>query len=212
MATKRGEQMVNTVYSIGYSGFLINNFIDTLHTNKISLVIDVRSTPYSQYFSDYNKDKLEQVLKKSGIYYRNYALEFGARQEERKYYTQEGYLDFELFAKSPLFLSGFDKLIKSMEQNYTFALMCAEKDPFNCHRTILVARAFYNAGYKVIHLLPNKCKVTQEEIEARLLKKYFPDRNQITLFGETLNEEEYVNQAYKKCNAEIGYSIEEEKE
>lgn len=204
--------MVNTVYSIGYSGFSINDFIDTLHTNKISLVIDVRSTPYSQYFSDYNKDNLEKILEKSGIYYRNYVSEFGARQEERKYYTHDGYLDFELFAKSPAFLSGFDKLVKSMKQDYTFALMCAEKDPFNCHRTILVARAFYNAGYKVIHLLPNKCKVTQEDIEARLLKKYFPDRNQITLFSEFLSEEEYINQAYKKRNAEIGYSIEEEKE
>ena len=204
--------MVNTVYTIGYSGFLLNDFINELNINKISLVVDVRSIPYSQYFSDYNKDKLEQVLKKTGIYYRNYALEFGARQEERKYYTPEKYLDFTLFAKSSLFLSGFDKLVKSMKQNYTFALMCAEKDPFNCHRTILVARAFYNAGYKIVHLLPNKCKVTQEDIEARLLRRYFPYRNQITLFGELFSEEEYIDQAYKKRNAEIGYSIEEEEE
>jgi len=204
--------MVDTVYSIGYSGFSINDFIDTLHTNNISLVIDVRSTPYSQYFPDYNKDSLEQVLKHSGIYYRNYALEFGARQEEREYYTLEGYLDFELFAKSSPFLSGFDKLVKSMQQDYTFALVCAEKDPFNCHRTILVARAFHKAGYKIVHLLPNDCKVTQDDIEARLLKKYFPDRNQIALFSEVLSEEEYINQAYKNRNSEIGYSIEEEKE
>lgn len=204
--------MVDTVFSIGYSGFSVNDFINALKSNKISLVIDVRSMPYSQYFSDYNKDNIEQSLKSSGIYYRNYAEEFGARQEERKYYTSQGYLDFELFAKSPSFLSGFDKLVKSMEQDYSFALMCAEKDPINCHRTILVARAFHEAGYKVVHLLPNKCKVTQEDIEARLLKKYFPDRNQITLFNETLTEKEYIKQAYKKRNAEIGYSIEEEKE
>jgi len=139
-------------------------------------------------------------------------LEFGARQEEREYYTLEGYLDFELFAKSSPFLSGFDKLVKSMQQDYTFALVCAEKDPFNCHRTILVARAFHKAGYKIVHLLPNDCKVTQDDIEARLLKKYFPDRNQIALFSEVLSEEEYINQAYKNRNSEIGYSIEEEKE
>lgn len=203
--------MVNTVYSIGYSGFLINDFIDTLNVNNISLVIDVRSVPYSQNFPDYNKCNLGSFLTKSKIYYRNYALEFGARQEERKYHTHEGYLDFELFAKSPPFLSGFDRLVKSMNQNYIFALMCAEKDPFDCHRAILVARAFYNAGYKVMHLLPNKHKMTQEDIEARLLSKYFPDRKQIKLFGESLSEEEYTNQAYQKRNAEIGYSIEEEK-
>ena len=139
-------------------------------------------------------------------------MEFGARQEEREYYTLEGYLDFELFAKSSPFLSGFDKLVKSMQQDYTFALVCAEKDPFNCHRTILVARAFHKAGYKIVHLLPNDCKVTQDDIEARLLKKYFPDRNQIALFSEVLSEEEYINQAYKNRNSEIGYSIEEEKE
>jgi len=139
-------------------------------------------------------------------------LEFGARQEEREYYTLEGYLDFELFAKSSPFLSGFDKLVKSMQQDYTFALVCAEKYPFNCHRTILVARAFHKAGYKIVHLLPNDCKVTQDDIEARLLKKYFPDRNQIALFSEVLSEEEYINQAYKNRNSEIGYSIEEEKE
>ena len=204
--------MVDTVYSIGYSGFSIGDFISALQANKISLLVDVRSQPYSQHFPDYNKENLEQVLKRSGIYYRNYAAEFGARQEERKYFTPEGYLDFELFAKSPQFLDGFDKLVKSMMQDYRVALMCAEKDPINCHRTILVARAFHDAGYKVMHLLPNNVKMSQKDIEVRLLEKYFPNRNQITLFGEAFEEKEYLVQAYKKRNSEIGYSIEEENE
>ena len=202
--------MVDTVYSIGYSGFTINNFINTLRLNKISVVIDVRSQPYSQHFSDYNKGNIEQTLKHSGIHYRNYANEFGARQEERKYYTDEGYLNFELFAKSSPFLSGFNKLVNSMVQDYRFALMCAEKDPINCHRTILVARAFHDAGYKVIHLLPNNMNVTQRDIEVRLLERYFPDRNQVALFGQAFNENEYIAEAYRKRNSEIGYSIEEE--
>ncbi|MGI6307195.1 MAG: DUF488 family protein [Dethiobacteria bacterium] len=204
--------MVDTVYSIGYSGFSMSDFINTLQSNKISLVVDVRSHPYSQYFSDYNKESLEQTLKYKGIYYRNYAKEFGARQDERRYYSSEGYLDFELFAKSSPFLSGFDRLVKSMMQNYRFALMCAEKDPINCHRTILVTRSFHDAGYKVKHLLPNNGMVTQEDIENRLLDKYFPNRNQITLFGEVFSKSEYIAQAYRKRNSEIGYSIEEESE
>lgn len=202
--------MIDTIYSIGYSGFSINDFVNTLQSNQISLLVDVRSQPYSQHFPDYNKDNLEKTLKVSGIYYRNYAKEFGARQEDRKYYSNEGYLDFELFAKSPLFLDGYKKLINSMRQNYRFALMCAEKDPFNCHRAILVSRSFHEAGYKVIHLLPNDRKTTQKEIESRLLEKYFPNRNQITLFGDALNEDDCLLQAYRKRNAEIGYSIEEE--
>jgi uncharacterized protein (DUF488 family) len=202
--------MIDTVYSIGYSGFLLKEFINIIKANKIAVIVDVRSYPYSQRFPDYNKDTLEKNLDSNGIYYRNYAKEFGARQEDRKYYTKEGYLDFELFSMSKPFLEGFEKLIKIMEQNYTISLMCAEKDPINCHRTILVARALHDAGYKITHLLPNNITMTQEDIEKRLVDKYFPSRDQITLFGENLSESEYILKAYKKRNAEIGYTIEEE--
>jgi uncharacterized protein (DUF488 family) len=101
--------MIDTVYTIGYSGFLINDFISTIKSNNISLIIDVRSQPYSQYFSDYNKEGLQQRLESQGIYYRNYVKEFGARQDERQYYSKNGYLDFELYAKSPSFLKGIER-------------------------------------------------------------------------------------------------------
>ncbi len=117
-----------------------------------------------------------------------------------------------MYDKSPSFLNGIEKLIKSMAKGYKFALMCAEKDPSKCHRTILVAKAFHDAGYKVIHLLPNNVKMTQEDVENQLVEKYFPNRNQITLFDENPSEKDYVKQAYIKRNAEIGYSIGEENE
>ena len=202
--------MIDTLYTIGYSGFKIQDFINTLHSKDISLVIDVRSTPYSQYFSDYNRENLEYLLKQENIHYRNYVDEFGARQGDRQYYSNTGYLDFELYAKAPSFLSGIHKLRQTMAKGYTFTLMCAEKDPLICHRTILIARAFYNEGYKVIHLLPNNIAMTQEEVENRLVEMHFPNRNQITLFDEELSEQEYICKAYKKQNATIGYSIGED--
>lgn len=201
--------MVNTVFTIGYSGFQINEFVKTLKNKGISLVIDVRSLPYSQYYVDYNKENLNKILSDNGIYYRNYILEFGARQEDRSYYPN-GYLDFDMFSKSEIFLTGIDKLRKSMEQNYTFALMCSEKDPIMCHRTILIARAFYNFGYSVTHLLPHDITVTQKDVEERLLNKFFPDRGQISMFEKNLSAQEYIDEAYKKQNAIIGYSIDKE--
>ncbi len=169
------------------------------------LLVDVRSQPYSQHFPDYNKDNLERLLKREGLHYRNYAREFGARQEDRRYFNRDGFLDFERFAQSPPFLSGFQKLTESMKQGYRFALMCAEKDPLNCHRAILVARAFHDAGYKVLHLLANDTEMTQEEMERRLLDQTFPNRNQMTLFDDAWSEEELLAQAYRKKNGEIGY-------
>lgn len=200
--------MVHTVFTIGYSGFPLNNFVQILKDNQISLVIDVRSLPYSQHYPDFNKEHISKILERSKIYYRNYASEFGARQEEKKYYPN-GYLDFNLFSKSKPFLSGIAKLEKSMQQGYTFALMCSEKDPVMCHRTIMVARAFYLSGYPIVHLLPNGKTMTQADVEERLLNQFFPDRNQINLFSENRSEQEYIEEAYKKQNACIGYKIKE---
>lgn len=202
--------MIDTVYSIGYSGFLVDEFVNILEYNGINLLVDVRSQPYSQYYSDYNKDSFELKLKNKDIYYRNYANEFGARQDQKEYYSNEGFLDFELFAKSPQFLEGMEKLKNSMLQNYKFVVMCAEKDPFNCHRAILVTRAFHDAGFKIMHLLPAGEAMTQTDIEKRLLEKYYPQRDQLSFFEQHYSTNDYIKKAYKKRNAEIGYSNEEE--
>lgn len=201
--------MVNTVYTIGYSGFSIDDFVATLKKHNISLVVDVRSSPFSHYFPEYNKDSLEVCLKTHGIYYRNYADEFGARQSNRTYYCQDGYLDFDVFSKSEPFLQGVSKLCTSMAQDYTFALLCAEKDPICCHRTILVARAFFERGYNVIHLLTNGKTITQQDVNAQLIEKYYPNRNQMTFFDAAEDEDTLLKLAYMKQNAEIGYRLEE---
>ena len=62
------------------------------------------------------------------------------------------------------FQNGVNKLIKSMEQGYVFALMCAEKDPINCHRAIMVSRYFSKLGYMVTHIEPNGGKKIFEVI------------------------------------------------
>ena len=203
--------MTKVLYTIGYSCFKIEDFINVLKKYNINCVIDVRSNPNSKFHTDYNKDCLEGVLTKNGIYYRNYAKEFGARQENTKYFT-DGYLDFDKFAKSEIFLSGVEKLIKSMEKNYTFALMCAEKDPATCHRNIMIAKEFKKGGYQVNNIWDNGEIETQEEVENRLINCYFPDRNQLSLFGEQLTEEAMIEQAYCLRNKEIGFKLEDIKE
>ena len=96
------------IYTIGYSCFEINEFINILKLYKINALIDVRSTPASKMYSDYNKEQLSALLKEKGIVYRNYKREFGARQENINYFT-DGYLDFEKFTKSDIFISGIKK-------------------------------------------------------------------------------------------------------
>lgn len=196
--------MGDTIYTIGYSGFKIDDFVKTLKDNGISVVIDVRSLPYSQFHPDYNKEHLAKVLESAKIYYRSYAAEFGARQENRKYYPN-GYLDFELFAQSEAFLSGYEKIKRSMEKGFVIALMCSEKEPIECHRALLVARAFHDAGYTVLHLLPDDEPITQDDLVIELFTGKKPIKGQISAFPPS---KECIDKAYKKQNEKIGYNIE----
>lgn len=62
--------------------------------------------------------------------------------------------------------------------------MCTEKDPIDCHRAIMVARAFDVRGIKVSHILPNGSILTQRGLDDRLLEMFFPDRGQISFFDD----------------------------
>ncbi len=199
--------MKNIIYTVGYTSFSLEEFLRVLKERGIGCVIDVRSVPRSSYYTDYNAENLKEQLKEHGILYRNYIREFGARQDDASLYPN-GYLDFEKFAATEAFSEGMEKIDAGMARGYTFALMCAEKDPYNCHRCILVGRRLKEHGYAVVHLERERTE-TQEDIEGRLLEHYFPRRDQLSLF-ETRTEEELLAEAYRRRNAEIGYRIEEE--
>lgn len=194
------------IYTIGYSGFKLNDFIQVLKKYNINGLIDVRSNPASQFYPDYNMINMQKVLDRNNIIYRSYKSEFGARQEDLRYYT-DGYLDFSKYRKSESFLEGVRKIEAGLKHNYTFAFMCAEKDPSTCHRNIMVAKKFYDLGYNIKNILSDGSIEPQDSIERRLVEQYFPNRNQISFFSEGISWEEMVKKSYEYRNIEIGYRM-----
>jgi uncharacterized protein (DUF488 family) len=194
------------LFTIGYTAFQVEEFVDVIKHYGVNVVVDVRSLPYSEHYAQYNKENIEQMLSTNKIHYRNYSDEFGAHQTEKQYFSRNGYLDFELFAESARFKRGFEKIKMSLARGFRIALMCAEKDPATCHRSIMVSRAFHKDGNAVSHILANGDIESQDGIELRLLDKYFPNRNQLTLFEEQPGEQ-LTAMAYQKRNAEIGYRL-----
>lgn len=187
------------LYTIGYSGFYDTaDFIAALKKYNIDVLIDVRSMPFSRGFEQYNRNNVEPLLKEKGIYYRNYANEFGARQKERAFY-RDGRLDFAVFAASEQFQEGVRKIEKSVRQNYTVCFMCAEKEPIDCHRAILVSKAFYDIGYQIIHIMPGDKTKTQDDLNLELI-------NSLNFFDQmSCDEKDYLALAYKKQNDKIGF-------
>lgn len=197
--------IINCIYTIGYTAFSLNEFIEAIKNFGISCVIDVRSSPFSNYYTDYNKDTLERILKKHNILYRNYANEFGARQTNPAFYSGD-IVDFDKFIKSAQFLEGVSKVKKGIERGYKFVLMCAEKDPIKCHRSIMLGKGFSENGFDVKHIVSKKELESQKELEERLLEMYHQDRFQLTLFGGEQSDSELLADAYKKQNLTIGYN------
>jgi len=199
--------MDEIIYTIGYSTYGIEDFIKELKKIDKLCLIDVRSCPYSEHFNDYSINNLEPILKENNIIYRNYKDEFGARQDDNKYYRSYGYLDFEEFIKSKVFQAGVEKIVKGKELGYNFVLMCAEKDPIMCHRAIMVGRGLSLAGFQIHHIVKDNDIQTQEDIENRLLNIYFPNRTQLNLF-EQKTQDEYISDSYRLQNEKIGYKKE----
>lgn len=202
------KEMIITIFTIGYSGFQLEDFLCALEKNGVSVVIDVRSSPVaSAYFTHYNGEILSQSLMQRGIHYRSFGREFGGRPTNRELYNEDGYLDYERVAGSKPFLEGIERLMKGMRRGCTFVLLCAEKQPINCHRAMLVSRAFYERGCGVIHLLPGGKSITQEELNAQLLERYYPNRSQLSLFEVPTADRSLLAEAYRRRNAEIGYRL-----
>ena len=202
--------MPATIFTIGYAGFTVGEFLDALSAHGVGKVFDVRSCPFSHYRPEFDAPAIEKTLAENGIAYRNCAREFGARQEDREFYAAEGFMDFEKFAASPQFRDGVNMVLEVMSESVP-ALMCAEKDPVNCHRSILVAREFHNKGCEVVHLMPDGETLTQEELERELLDMYFPDRRQGNLFTGWLSDDEMIAEAYRLQNEIIGWRLTESK-
>lgn len=113
------------VFTIGYAGIQLPKFIEVLQQNGVTTLIDVRSMPKSRYFAAYNNTALSKELAKFNIRY-EHRWELGARQLDYKYAT---------IANSEPFQRALTRLNSS---NETVCLMCAEIDPINCHRFVLV--------------------------------------------------------------------------
>lgn len=200
---------MENLFTIGHSQHEINYFIRLLRENNVNFVLDVRSTPYSRYAEQFNKENISNSLQKFNIQYFFMGKFFGARQEDLSLYNDEGYLDFQKVVRTENFNKGMKSVLIGLERGNRIAFMCTEKDPIDCHRAIMVSRAFAQNGIEVKHILSDGSIETQKELDNRLLNKYFPDRGQLSLFNykNIKSDEEYIVEAYRKRNEEIGYRI-----
>ena len=167
---------MSKVFTIGHSNHTFDNFLQLLQKYDVNCVCDVRSTPLSRFASQFNRERLKSSLQTQGISYIFFGNEFGARRKEEDLYT-DGIVDFDKVAKTDVFLNGIKRIQDGIEKGYRIAFMCAEKDPLDCHRTLLVARKLTTMGISIEHILSDASVKTQQQIEKELFIKYCPNQS-----------------------------------
>ena len=155
------------VLTIGHSTHPLEAFVALLKRHGVTALADVRSAPFSRFNPQYNKDALERGLKAEGITYVFLGRELGARSDDASCY-ENGRVQYARLARTELFRRGIERVIRGA-QEHRIALMCAEKEPLECHRTLLVARALEDLGVPVEHILADGRLEAHGEAMLRLL-------------------------------------------
>lgn len=188
---------MQTLYTIGHSTHPIDVFIKLLQQHAITAVCDVRSQPYSRFNPQYNRETLKKSLQQQGIAYVYLGKGLGARSDNPDCYIN-GKVQYHLLAQQPLFSEGLNRLKNGME-NYTIALMCAEKDPIQCHRTGLVTRQLRTEPMQIAHILADGSVESNQNFEQRLMKLHDIEPDLLT------TPEQCVDRAYDVHSGQIAY-------
>jgi uncharacterized protein (DUF488 family) len=150
-----------TIFTIGHSNHPIERFVALLQEAGVRLLADVRSMPYSRRVPQFNRERLRETLKAAGIDYRHFGEALGGK-------PQGGTRDYGAMAKTPAFVSALDAVIGEAARQ-PVVLMCAERDPMDCHRTILVSRHLTTRQVEIVHLLVDGGRRAHADVEAELL-------------------------------------------
>ena len=75
----------------------------------------------------------------------------GGKPADPALHDSDGAPDYEKIRMQPVFADGIEQLAR-LARTVSVAIMCAEEDPANCHRTLLIAPALSDCGVSVSHI------------------------------------------------------------
>lgn len=162
---------MSNIYSIGYAGLSQEAFLSLLKLHNIQCIADVRSSPYSKAFPHYNRENVPAWLKQSNVRYVYLGEELGPRSKDSTHYNDSGQVQFDLLSKSTLFENGIKRLENGAKM-MNVAIMCAEKDPMTCHRSLLVAEYSKSTSLKFSHIHQDGSIESHREMIARAMKAF----------------------------------------
>ncbi len=156
------------VLTVGHSNHPPDVFISLLVRHGVDEVVDVRSAPYSRYAPQFNHEALQRMLDDIGIGYTYLGGELGGRPTDRACYDADGRVQYERVAATDSFEDALRRVTRVAGENRV-ALLCTEKEPLECHRTLLVAQALAGRDVHVAHIHADGALESHDDAMSRLL-------------------------------------------
>ncbi|MHB0979129.1 MAG: DUF488 domain-containing protein [Thermoleophilia bacterium] len=133
---------MTTIFTIGHSNLSIETFFALLEQHRIALLVDVRTSPYSRYAPQFNREPLAAETTRRGLVYRYLGEDLGGRPSDPVLLT-DGASDYDKMAVDIRLLDALGKVVATATTR-RMALLCSEGDPAECHRGRLLGRVLVN--------------------------------------------------------------------
>jgi uncharacterized protein (DUF488 family) len=147
----------------------------------------------------FNRESLAEALSDKQIVYVFLGKELGARSEDLSCYLN-GKVQYERLAQTQLFRIGLER-IRRGAKSYRIAMMCAEREPIECHRAILIAR-YLEPDLEVRHILSDGTLQSQKQLVERLLHRF-----QLHTTDMFRSNDEIVTEGYRRQAETIAYQL-----
>lgn len=188
------------ILTVGYSTHEWPDFLALLRGAGVTAIADVRSHPTARLPS-YRQENLAPALRAEGIAYVFLGDELGARRVETECYI-DGRADYGRIETLPKFREGIARLERGAAE-HTIALMCAEKEPLDCHRGVLISRVLSAESWQVGHVLADGSVEPHATTEDRLVEMVGVD----PLLDGFAGRDKLVTRAYSERGLQIAYSL-----
>src|SRR5207244_10566414 len=145
--SQRPEQIISAarLFSIGHSNHSLDHLIHLLQGAGVTAVADVRSRTYSGRLPQFNRPELQAALCRRDIEYVFLGDLLGGRPERMSLYDTDGRVDYEQVRATPGFQRGIAYLLQGSVE-HRIAMLCAEEDPLDCHRGLMITPALAAHG------------------------------------------------------------------
>jgi uncharacterized protein (DUF488 family) len=161
---------VRAAATVGVYGFGLDAFLDALRGANVRQVLDVRQRRgvRGAEYSWANSARLQEALAAAGVEYRHHQELAPTTELRQLQYREDARLGVgkrsrlelapeyrERYTREILDQVDLAPIVEGMPIDAVSALLCVERDPEACHRSLIAERLATEHGVSVIQLLPS---------------------------------------------------------